>query len=259
MENFEIESTLKKLLGVEVGSVTGEIIDTGLSIAPFISKVITAYKINRLWKRLKEHEIMLNRIGDKVYRLDDPMKDMIQTTLFPYILDDLIEENQNQKVEFILNGLEYIVDEEIREESYIISFYDVLRDLRVDDIKRLLEYTIYFRINLENEVYQKRKTLERGTEAEQGLYYKEESYRLHIDNKLEAKGLIKSDEEDLTNSIIELVELQNKSMLTDDFRMRAEERFLKDRIKKSSDYYLTSFGDDFIKAFNLDIMLSELH
>jgi len=248
----DVQGLLYDFLGIEKGSSVDEIIDFGLSAAPIISKVYNTFKLRRFDKRIKNNEAQLNRINQKLVLLDDPIKEMIQNTIFPYILDDLIEEHQEKKVAFILNGFEYIVDEKISEESYIISYYDVLRELRIEDIKRLLEYTVeYLMSDLYSEEMHNRQTL-RFKNPER--FNKEESYRTHIDYKLESKGIIESDKEGQFEAILDYFTGKHRHYPSLDSDSMAF-NFMKSGIKDSLEYSLTNFGGDLVEIFNLDIIL----
>ena len=139
---------IKDFLGIKAGSMTEMLIDTGANFVPYVSSMYNAYKMNRFKKRIEANEEAINRIGEKYNKLDDEeLKFFIQTTIFPYVLDDLIEENQDRKIEYILNGFEFIIDEKMNDEGFAIACFDVLRELRVDDIIRLLKFTNEYKTN----------------------------------------------------------------------------------------------------------------
>ncbi|AXF57454.1 hypothetical protein [Salicibibacter kimchii] len=53
------------------------------------------------------------------------------------MLEQLIEEHEEAKINLILNGFEHVFIEEKAEESIVLNYYDTLRNLRYLDIKRL--------------------------------------------------------------------------------------------------------------------------
>lgn len=164
-----------------------------------------------------------------------------------------MEEHQEKKVEFILDGFEYVVDEKIREEAYIISYYDVLRELRIEDLKRLLEYTRKFKQGIGKEISKNRKEL---SYTDKDLYYKEASYRRHIDYKLESKWLIGNDKDKQIEQISDLV---NHRYYSDDkYRTRFNRGVMDSKLKRASETKLTRFGNDLIKVFNLEILMDEI-
>lgn len=258
---------LNEFLGIEEGSTAEEVIDIGLSAAPYLAKVYNAFKLRRFDKRIKENEEQIVRIKQKMNTLDEPLKEMIQNTIFPYILDDLIEEHQDRKIEFILYGSEYIVYEEVEDQDYIISYYDVLRDLRIEDIKRLLEYKLENKIILESRKRKSRDYLNRidndtyrEVKEEMDKFFEEEAYRKHIDYKLESKGLIGNNRKRHNEALLQLIDKldeRNRQRMSlnnsnSDYTIMDLQRF-KSTVKKEIEYELTSFGYTLIKTFNLRI------
>ncbi|WP_157282685.1 hypothetical protein [Paenibacillus assamensis] len=63
------------------------------------------------------------------------------TKAFPVVLDELLHEAQEEKVDVIINGFENNLSSNLKEENKVLVYYDILRDLRVDEIKRLHEFT----------------------------------------------------------------------------------------------------------------------
>ncbi|WP_164670224.1 hypothetical protein [Virgibacillus doumboii] len=246
MDN-SLDETIKSLLGIEDGSTIDLLIDNAMSATPYISGAYNAYKMQRFKKRLDLHEKQLSIIGNKINLLEDKsFKAMIQHTIFPYILDDLIEEHQEKKVNYIINGFNYVVDEEINDEAYIISYYDTLRVLRVEDIKRLLEYDTEFLIHMKHNVENKRRELKHSDDK---LFYEQESYRQHIDYKLESKGLIGYDREEQNNELLRFIEGEIKENIYGGLEMAQSIR--KSVVEDSINYHITGFGGKLIDVFGL--------
>ncbi|MGR9632822.1 hypothetical protein ACU82A_00785 [Bacillus cereus] len=140
---FDVVESVKNLLGVKEGSNVELVFDNIGSVAPYISGAITSHRINRLKKRLEDHQERIIAIEDKIQRLDKTFNEFLKEKAFPIILEDIMNDAQDEKVNFLLNGFENIIDQEIKDENRIIAYCDVLRELRVDDIKKIVNLHRY--------------------------------------------------------------------------------------------------------------------
>lgn len=114
----------------------GQILENGIDFVPYIGKLVQTVKINRLIRRFKEHDKKINFISHLA--ADSVLSsEYISQRIFPIIFSDLFEEHEDAKINLILNGFENVFIEENRNESVIINFYDMLRNLRYLDLKRL--------------------------------------------------------------------------------------------------------------------------
>ena len=62
-------------------------------------------------------------------------------TLFTYVLDYVIDEKQELKIDIMVNGFINISHHEDISEDFVLTYYDVLRDLRLIDISVLRFYS----------------------------------------------------------------------------------------------------------------------
>ncbi|HBU84365.1 MAG TPA: hypothetical protein DEF35_22375 [Paenibacillus sp.] len=114
----------------------GQILENGIDFVPYIGKLVQTVKINRLIRRFKEHDKKINFISHLA--ADSILSsEYISQRIFPIIFSDLFEEHEDAKINLILNGFENVFIEENSDESVIINFYDMLRNLRYLDLKRL--------------------------------------------------------------------------------------------------------------------------
>lgn len=115
------------------------ILEAGFELAPYLSKFLQTKKINRLNTRLNNHIDQLKRI-DKLFSNAKISSEFIQEKIGPIVLSDLIEEHEEAKMVYLLNGFENVFINENTNESLIINYYDTLRELRYEDIRRLYYY-----------------------------------------------------------------------------------------------------------------------
>lgn len=185
---FDVVESVKNLLGVEEGSNVELVFDNIGSVAPYISGAITSHRINRLKKRLEEHQERLMVIESKLQRKDAAFNEFLKQKAFPIILEDIMNDAQDEKVEFLFNGFENIIDQEIKDENRIIAYCDVLRELRVDDIKKLLTYTGEYRYNVTRKLNNLLSVS--ASQEEIKKHYENQAYKKYIQNRLERMGLL---------------------------------------------------------------------
>lgn len=113
-----------------------EIIDWGLDLAPYLGKLNMIRKLNRVEKRIKEHAEGLKRI-DKMFASEILSKEYIQEKIGPIVLSDLIEEHEDAKIVYLLQGFENVFINECKNESLVINYFDTLRSLRYEDVRML--------------------------------------------------------------------------------------------------------------------------
>ncbi|SLK12924.1 MULTISPECIES: hypothetical protein [unclassified Paenibacillus] len=122
--------------GEMINPYFGQMLENGIDFVPYIGKLIQTVKINRLIRRFKEHDKKINFISHLA--ADSVLSsEYISQRIFPIIFSDLFEEHEDAKINLILNGFENVFIEENKNESVIINFYDMLRNLRYLDLKRL--------------------------------------------------------------------------------------------------------------------------
>lgn len=185
---FDVVESVKNLLGVEEGSNVELVFDNIGSVAPYISGAITSHRINRLKKRLEEHQERLMVIESKLQRKDAAFNEFLKQKAFPIILEDIMNDAQDEKVEFLFNGFENIIDQEVKDENRFIAYCDVLRELRIDEIKKLLTYTGEYRYNVTRK-FNKLLSVS-ASQEEIKKHYENQAYNKYIQNRLERMGLL---------------------------------------------------------------------
>ncbi|MBY0088103.1 hypothetical protein [Brevibacillus brevis] len=139
LPSVDIPKKLSSLVGLDETSELYSLIDVGLSLAPYIGKVWQFVKFNRLERRVNEHQAQFLRINQLMH--DTILSaDYIKERIFPIVFEDLLEEHEDSKVNYILNGFQNIFREEKADESLVINYFDTLRELRYADIRRFFYF-----------------------------------------------------------------------------------------------------------------------
>lgn len=127
--------TVKEYVGDDLACVLDYIID----LAPYLGKLYQTRKIGRAEKRIKEHSQQLKRI-QSLFASETISKEFIQEKVGSIVLSDIIEEHEDAKIVYILNGFENVFINKNTDETLILNYYDTLRDLRYEDIRKLYYY-----------------------------------------------------------------------------------------------------------------------
>lgn len=136
---MDLRTTLYPIVREYVGEGFITFIDYGIDLVPYLGQLNQTRKINRVERRIKEFSIQLQRIN-KLFSSDTMSKEFIQEKVSPIVLSDIIEEHEDAKIVYILNGFENIFINENTNESLIINYYDTLRNLRYEDVRKLYFY-----------------------------------------------------------------------------------------------------------------------
>lgn len=171
---------LQTLLGNENFEGLEIIVGTLGEQAPIIGRMLTSFKVRRLSKRLAFHERKIAELSRKIVTIDDSkFVDLLKNFLFPSILQQLLDEDEDNKTGYFLEGFKKTIDQRLLDESKLLIFFDTLKGLRFVEIEHL--------ISLSNEYKesQQQKRSQSSVQFEDGIIYA-------IESKLEHKGLIKT-------------------------------------------------------------------
>lgn len=238
--NVEMINHMKSLIGIEQGSEIELVFDSLMDQAPVIGKFISTYKIHRLGKRLSVCETEIGILSNKVELIDDlNFIEFLKGFLFPSLLEDMLNEDEDNKIEYFLNGFAYVIDEIIDDKSKVLIYYDVLRELRFIEIEYL--------ISLTSEYKRFRNRKNNGNENITEMFYFAKMKRENrefgnlywsIENKLERLGLID------TGRQLKFEEIMNKMN-------NALQKYQKGITSTTnpSEIQLTAFGKSFLNFF----------
>src|SRR5690606_35955950 len=115
---------IKDMLGVQEGTIIDGAIDMGLSVTPTFGEMFQSYRITKLEKRMKKNETQLEVIKDKVESSRNEV--FYKSEVFPLIVNQIMNEDEDQKVKVIIDGFEHTVDNDLYEIEKIYHYYDVL-------------------------------------------------------------------------------------------------------------------------------------
>lgn len=173
-ENYEVIISKAKEISPELVPS----LEVAFELIPFAGKLYSGVKLFRLNKRVDKHSDQIKRIA----RLNSSgllSAHYIDERIFPIVLEDLIEEHEESKIQLILNGFENTFIEKKNEESVVLNYFDTLRSLRYLDIKRLLYLA--------------------GESNEYNFVGQEEkAITLNVDIKLQNQGLIGKERKGMT-------------------------------------------------------------
>ena len=108
-------------------------------LCPYIGEFLQSYRISKLEKRLKSHEIKIEMLLKKVTSIDDnEFVAFLKEFLFPSTLQMMLDEEEDSKTGLFLNGFETATETKINDESRLLIYYDVIRELRFIEIQYLI-------------------------------------------------------------------------------------------------------------------------
>lgn len=137
---MDIRTSINEVVREYIGEGLTTIVDYGIDLAPYFGELNQTRKIRRVEKRIKVNSQQLIRI-EKLFVSEKISKEFIQEKVGPILFSDLIEEHEDAKIVYILNGFENVFINEHTNESLIINYYDTLRNLRYEDVKKLYFYS----------------------------------------------------------------------------------------------------------------------
>lgn len=166
-----IINTIKDIVGLdslELVEVVGESVP---DMTPFLGSILTNIKIKRLAKRLTSVESELNQIREIIAVEPNQEKvNQVKEFVLPIFLEKLLEEDEDQKVKYVVNSIKRFIEEETLNESQLILIFDIIDKLRCVEV----DYLISLRDNTE---------FLPSVEASENII-------TFIENKLERIGLI---------------------------------------------------------------------
>ncbi|MEA3318425.1 MAG: hypothetical protein U9Q88_00255 [Bacillota bacterium] len=234
--------------------IVGEIlIDTGSSLIPGVSGAVQGYKRARFERNIKtfteELHIKIEEIRINLEHKTDHQKKKIDQ-LFIYVLDFVVDEQQEEKIQYMVHGLVNITAHEQVSDDFILTYYDVLKELRMVDISVLR--LMYSSWHLDDQEAQ--ETYKDVMERHGITYEQYESVR----RNLLRKGMLttKTDlniTDDLNEIVKKFKELHTYlNKLTNPKHKGPLPRLQEPKMKSKENFEMSKFGRDFVRFF-LDI------
>lgn len=123
---------------LEFWSELSEPIETATGFVPIISQIATVIKQRNINKRLIKHEEKINKIW--ISANNSASREFFTMKLTPIVFEKMINEHEDDKIDYILNGYENCVKNEITDLDKILFYFDILSDLRLLELKRLISH-----------------------------------------------------------------------------------------------------------------------
>lgn len=244
MQDF-LESDLAKTAATELGK---HIVEEGTAlaigsafaaIAPRLNGMRLTYKENRFERNIKEAISVIDKkideLDNKINSLSEEMQERFRGLYVEWILDNLYEEKQTEKVPYQIQGFINMMNMDTTDDIMLI-FLETLNQLTVLDIDVLKMYSHEYEENWQN-VCEKR-----------GISYEQMDM---IKAKLERHGLLYSNNDDQRDA--------NTDLVVDYLEKRVKEENKKNgnpskislgktkKVKRSESYSITKLGRDFLK------------
>ncbi|MEC0282337.1 hypothetical protein [Terribacillus saccharophilus] len=189
---------IKNMLNIKEGGIVDTGVEIGLGAAPIIGKIYDGYRMHKLTVAMKRHNKQLDRIQEKIERKANEV--FYKQEVFPLVLKKLLNEDQIEKAPIIINGFEYIVDEDIDEIHTIYHFYDVLEELRLADIRHLsIEYAPDYGFNNRYDRMERIADSMRLMLEDREGYDMQQDFISYTNNKLHRLGLLRYTKENIND------------------------------------------------------------
>ena len=231
-----IKEKIKDLAEAAVGPTLDIVADTFMdgvagAVVPGVGNMILSYKQNRMEHRVEETLKKLverqDELNQAINDLSGDMKEKIKGVYFEMLMDYSINEPQEEKVNYLVNGYINVAKSQNPQEDVVRSFYDTLEQMNMLDIRVFKLYTF------SNE--------DNACQVMQDYQIDTSHYRM-VQEKLQRLGLLYSKNEaqrdDNVDAILTCLEELMKGKKA---RLRAK------RVPKSESYRMTSYGYRFIK------------
>ena len=240
-----LESDLAKTAAVELGK---HIVEEGTAlaigsafaaIAPRLNGIRLTYKENRFERNIKEAISVLDKrideLDNHITSLSDEMQEKFRGLYVEWILDNLYEEKQIEKVPYQIQGFINMMNMDTTDDIMLI-FLETLNQLTVLDIDVLKMYSRDYEENWRN-VCEKR-----------GISYEQMDM---IKAKLERHGLLYSNNDDQRDANIDLVVEYLDKRVKEENKKNGNPSKIRlgktKKVKKSESYSITKLGRDFLK------------
>jgi hemerythrin len=231
------------------------LVDAGASLIPGVYGAISGYKRARFERNIQK---FANELYSKIEEIrvnleskTKEQKDKIDQ-LFGYVMDYVIDEQQEEKIKLMVNGFVNITEHDQITEDFVLTYYDVLKELRMVDISvlRLMYASRYWINDAVGETY--RDVMERhGLSYEQYESVRRNLHRIGLLTSVTDLS-INDDLEQIYKTFKELYAYLDK--LTN-LRYKGSLPKLKEpKLKSKDSLQISRFGRDFVEFFlNLEL------
>lgn len=208
------------------------------SVLPGLTSAVIAYKQIRqermLIKLMEELKARIDELEEKIQMMPEEKAKEFTTNIFGIVTDYVLDEVQEEKIEYIVNGFINLASVEDISEDFVLNYYDTLNSLRMTDIRILKYYYNFFIIDKREDI----KSVLEELKIDYDQFYE-------IQNKIMRMGLLISQNEKYERSNLQY--LKNKI----DGNTRALSRAGSDwtDLNQSEICELSKYGHQFMKFF----------
>lgn len=239
-------------------SITGFLgelaIDAGASLIPGLSGAISGYKRARFEGNIKAFTAELStRIDEIRINLENKTEEQKQeiNRLFNYVMDYVIDEQQERKIEFMVNGFVNITAHEQVTDDFILTFYDVLKELRMVDLSVIkLMYSSRYLIGQETQETFQDVMARHGIDYEQYQSVRRNLLRIGLLTTKTDLNII-DDLDEITKTFKNLFGYLTK--LTNPKFKGTLPKLKEPKFKSADSQQVSKFGREFVEFFMNDI------
>ncbi|WP_249598499.1 hypothetical protein [Peribacillus frigoritolerans] len=137
---MDINELINKMYGTLPSSLQEPVqalVEIGGGATPVIGSVLNYLKFGKINKELSKLKGKVGNITEKVDASENEL--FLKQEVFPIVLNRILSDEQEEKIKIILNGFEYIIDNDILNLDKIFNYYDVLAEMRLTEIVHLTE------------------------------------------------------------------------------------------------------------------------
>lgn len=243
--------TAAEIIKESITSILGDLlVDTTSSLIPGISGAVQGYKRARFERNIlvftEEIHAKISSLHENLQSKTVEQKEKIDQ-LYNFVMDYVIDEQQEEKIHYMVNGFVNITNHDHVSDDFILTYYDVLKELRMVDISvlRLMYNSRFVVISDSKESYQ--DIMERhGISYEQ---YESVRRNLHRVGLLTTKTdlNITDDLEEIMKKFKELYAYLDKA--TDPKNKRPLPKLKLPKLKSKENFEVSKFGKDFVEFF----------
>lgn len=114
------------------------------SVVPGAVSAVLAYKQKRQERNYEKFMEITNErcqeLEDKLEKLSEASRRKFITEYFGIVSDYVLDEKQEEKIKYIVNGFINLASIENSKEDFVLTYYDALKELRMVDIAVLRTY-----------------------------------------------------------------------------------------------------------------------
>lgn len=102
------------------------------TLIPIFSGYMNWKAHKKLNRAIQTNRIQIKSIINKLEEKEDST--IFKEEIFPIVFKKALDEDEEEKLKYLINGYDYLVTNDFKQIDKILNFYDVLEELRVNEI-----------------------------------------------------------------------------------------------------------------------------